>query len=125
MLDMKRKFLFIVFTSDDCKRNHALLYALDLHKKGYETKLILEGDATQALTQLNEATSTFAKLLVQAQQAGVLAGTCQTASGGCKCEGTSEALKAAQANNIALLHDMDGHPGIEPFLREGYEVLIF
>jgi hypothetical protein len=29
------------------------------------------------------------------------------------------------AQGVPLLSDLDGHAGIEPFVREGYEIVVF
>jgi hypothetical protein len=34
------------------------------------------------------------------------------------------APRVARARGLALLADMDGHAGLEPFVREGYEIVV-
>jgi hypothetical protein len=121
---MRRKLLFLVFTDEPCKQTHAFLYALDLHKKGYDVRLIVEGHATRSFAKLDDPSCTFAKVFAEANGLGIVAGACKTASRGCGSQDSS-VEKTVSAQSVALLDDMDGHAGIEPFIRDGYEVLVF
>jgi len=119
-----RKFLFLLFSDDSCRQNHALMYALDLHNKGFEVRLILEGPATKLLADFARPDSRAGELLRQAHRAGIVAGACARASGGCASgDPTRKVTDVAHTHGIALLADLDGHAGIEPFVREGYEVI--
>jgi hypothetical protein len=121
---MARKILFVLFAEDSCRQNHALLYALDLREKGHEVKLILEGPATRMVNELTSESRPGA-LLREARDSGILAGACGRASSGCASE--DPARKVAQlagAAGVRLLSDLRGHASIEPFVREGYELVI-
>jgi hypothetical protein len=119
-----RKLLFVVFSDDACRQNHALMYALDLHAKGYGVRVILEGAATRLVSTLGDRESRTGTLLRQARDAGLLAGACGRASSGCASDDPARKVAdVAAAERVALLADMQGHAGIEPFVREGYEVV--
>ena len=122
---MTRKLLFIVFTDDACRRNHAFMYALDLTRHGHEVRLLIEGIATQALRELDEGSSSFARLFAQAQAQGLVAGACRKASEGC-ASGDPDRQVAGQAaaRGVALLDGMDGHASIAAFVRDGYEIVV-
>ena len=124
---MQRKILFIVFAEDVCRQLHAFMYANDLHSKGYQTKVIVEGMATRLLSDLDKAPTRLQKAVADAKASGLIAGACLQASSGC---GSPEdhnkdhnIVDAIQAQGIGFLSDLDNHAGIEPFLREGYEVI--
>ena len=122
---MVRKILFVLFSDDACRQNHALLYALDLREKGHDVKLILEGAATRMVSALGAADSRPGALLRQARDAGVLAGACGRASSGCASEDPAHKVaEIAQAAGVPLLSDLGGHASIEPFVREGYELVV-
>jgi hypothetical protein len=118
---MKRKLLFVVFTNDACKRNHAFLYANDLARRGHDVRLIIEGDATQCLL---EREGLFDKLLEEARGLGILAGLCKTASAGCS-DPSRDVTRLAEESGIELLDTLDGHAGIASFVAEGYEIVTF
>ncbi|BDG02909.1 hypothetical protein [Anaeromyxobacter oryzae] len=120
-----RKLLLVLFAEDSCRQNHALMYALDLHDKGHAVKLILEGAATKLVGTVQSAESRTGALLRQALDAGVLAGACGRASSGCASEDpTRKVADLAQAAGVPLLADLHGHASIEPFVREGYEIVV-
>ncbi len=119
-----RKLLFVLFSDDACRQNHALMYALDLHAKGYAVKLVLEGAATKLVTLLERSESQTGALLRQARDAGLVAGACSRASSGCATDDPARKVAdVARAAGVALLGDLHGHAGIEPFVREGYELV--
>ncbi len=122
---MTRKLLFVVFSEDGCRQNHALMYAMDLHAKGHAVRLILEGGATKLVSALSDEQSRTGALLRAVRDAGLLAGACGRASSGCVSDDpTRKVADAARAGGVSLLADMQGHAAIEPFVREGYEILI-
>jgi len=121
-----RKLLFLLFTDDACRQNHALLYALDLRRRGHEVKLVLEGAATKALGELERSGSRTGALLRQACEAGLVAGACERASAGCASDDPARKVaEAARAAGVALLSGLDGHAGIDRFVDEGYEIVTF
>ncbi len=120
-----RKLLLVLFADDACRQNHALMYALDLHEKGHAVKLILEGSATKLVSTMSSSTSRTGALLRQARDAGLVAGACGRASSGCASEDPARKVAdLAQAAGLRLLADLQGHASIEPFVREGYEVVV-
>jgi hypothetical protein len=122
---MKQKLLFMVFTDEDCRRNHAFMYALECSGKGHEVKLILEGPATACLSKVNEG-SKFGELFKQAKAAGLIAGACKTAAGGCSTgSAVRNVAQAALGEGIELIADLAGHAGIERFVAAGYQVIVF
>ena len=122
---MPRKILFVLFSEDACRQNHALLYALDLREKGHEVKLILEGGATRMVSAMHAADSRPGALLRQARDVGILAGACGRASSGCASEDpTRQVAQLAEAAGVPLLSALGGHASIEPFVREGYELVM-
>jgi hypothetical protein len=120
-----RKILFLLFSDDACRQNHALRYALDLHEKGHAVKLILEGPATRLVSALDAPESGAGGLLRRACSAGVVAGACGRASSGCASDDpTRKVADLARQAGVQLLSDLDGHAGIEPYVREGYELVV-
>ena len=120
-----RKLLFVVFSGDACRQNHALMYALDLHAKGHTVKLILEGEATGMMSEIGVSGSRRGTLLRQACDAGIVAGACQRASSGCASDDPARKVAdVARSHGIGLLSELDGHASIEPFVGEGYELVI-
>jgi len=116
-----RKLLFVVFTNDACRRNHAFMYAIDLARHGHVVRLILEGEATQAL---REREGRFSELLEEAKALGLLAGACKTAAAGCK-NASRDVTGLAHELGVALIDTLDGHAGIESFVSKDYDIVTF
>jgi predicted peroxiredoxin len=120
---MQRKILFILFAEDVCRQLHAFLYANDLHRKGYQIRIIVEGMATRLLADLEEAPPRLQKAVADAKTAGLIAGACLQASSGCGSAEDRNIVDAIKARGVGFLSDLDNHAGIEPFIHEGYEVI--
>ena len=118
---MTRKILFVVFTNDGCKRNHAFMYAADLARHGHQVKLVLEGEGTQAL---REREGRFGELFEEARKLGILAGACKAASAGCQ-DPARDVTRIAKELGLPLIDSLAGHAGLEPFVSDGYEVVVF
>jgi hypothetical protein len=119
-----RKVLFVLFAGDECRQNHAFLYALDLHDKGHAVKLILEGPATKVLGDVASGSRTV-ELLRRASAAGIVAGACKGAASLFATDDPArKGADVTTALGVQLLSDLDGHPSIEPFVRDGYQVIV-
>jgi len=123
---MARKLLFVLFTDEPCKRNHAFMYAIALHRQGHAVRLILEGLATRSFAALGEQGSSFAALFQEAKALGLVAGACRKAASGCASNDPARQVSdLVQEQGVALLDGMNGHADIEPLVREGYELVVF
>jgi hypothetical protein len=118
---MTRKLLFLVFTNDACRRNHAFMHAVDLARRGHVVRLILEGDATQSLRARE---GRFGAIFEEARSLGLLAGACRTASSGCN-DPARDVTALARDLGLPLMDTLDGHAGLEPFVSDGYEIVTF
>ena len=123
---MASKVLFVVFAKNACRRIHALRYALDLHQKGHVARIILEGRATCHIPEIADPHSEFGRLLAQAASEGLVAGACRTASSRrCSDNDCRDVASLTCSHSIKLLDDADGHASIEPFVRDGFQVIVF
>ena len=120
---MNRKLLFILFSADACRRNHAFMYALDLTQHGPSVRVILEGEATQCLRARQ---GRFAELFEQARDLGLIVGACRTASSGCSTgDPQRDVTQLAALEGIELLDSLGGHAGVERYVKDGYEIVTF
>lgn len=99
---------------------HVLLNAFDLQQRGWEVQIVLEGTATRLAQQLGEDPSLpFAALYLRARDGGLIAGVCKA------CASKLGARQSAEAQGLALLDDMQGHPSVGRFREQGWEVFTF
>lgn len=122
---MKKKLLFLVFTDEACRQNHAFMYALECRALGHEVRLILEGPATACVNRLS-GDGKFSLLFEKAKESGLLEGACKTAAGGCSTNKKDRNVaKIAEKEGLKLISDLDGHAGIGRFIERGYRVIVF
>ena len=115
---MKKVALF-AFRGDISCFVHVLLNALDFREKGYEVKVVLEGEATKLVAVLAKADNPMHQLFEQTKSLGLFAGVCRA------CSHQLGSQEAAIAEGFTLLDDMHVHPGMAPYTDDGYTVLIF
>jgi hypothetical protein len=115
---MKKTALF-VFNGDPMCFIHVLLNALDLSAKGHEARIVVEGAATQLLPQLAQSDHPLNLLWSRCLSADLVAGVCRA------CANKMGTIEAAEAQNLPLLAEMNGHPAMSAFMNAGYEIITF
>jgi hypothetical protein len=96
-----------------------LLNALDMHAKGYETLVILEGEATKLIPELKHGTGPLQKLYDESLHKGLIAGVCRA------CAAKMQTLQEAENQGLPILSDMTGHPSMSGFIDRGFEIVTF
>lgn len=115
---MKKAALF-AFRGDMACFIHVMLNAIDLNEKGYEVKVVFEGESVTLVEKLADAKSAMHGLFEKTRSLGLVAGVCKA------CATNLGALDAARRENLPLLDDMHGHPSMGRYLDEGYQVITF
>jgi hypothetical protein len=98
---------------------HVMLYALDFEKKGYEVKVVLEGAATSLISELAKPDTPFANLYSQIREKRLIACICKA------CANKMGSLAEAEKQGLTIVGDMQGHPSIEGFLNDGFQIISF
>jgi hypothetical protein len=115
---MKKTVLF-VFNGDPMCFIHVLLNALDLHAKGDEALIVVEGAATQLIPELVKREHPLNQLWTRCLAADLVAGVCRA------CANKLGTLEAANAQQLPLLADMNGHPSMSAYMDAGYTIITF
>lgn len=112
------KVALFAFNGDPTCFVHVLLNALDLHTKGHEVRVVFEGAATKLIKEIgeNDSAPSFA-LYTKAKGNGLFNCACKA------CSAKTGVLESAQSQGIALCDEMMGHPSMERFMSEGYQVI--
>ena len=113
------KIALFAFNGDKSCFIHVLLNALDLHEKGHETRIVMEGAATGLIPEISREGHPLFELYKKARDRGLFQGTCRA------CSVKTQAVQAAEAEGFALLDDMSGHPGMGSYLERGFRVITF
>jgi hypothetical protein len=114
---MDRKIAIFAFDGEMMCFAHALLNTLDLHEKGYDTMLIIEGSATALLKDFSAGDTPFTKLFHACMEHGLIAGVCAA------CSSTMGTMETAKQMKLTLLGDMKGHPSMEEYIVAGYQII--
>lgn len=114
-----KKIAVFVFNGDPMCFTHVLLNALDMKSGGDDVLIIVEGAATGLTPVLAAADHPLNGLWGKARTAGLVGGVCEA------CSRKMGTLNAAKAQDLPLLNDMNGHPGMARFQKDGYEIITF
>lgn len=115
-----KKIALFAFNGEPMCFAHVLLNAFDMKEKGHDARIVMEGSATRLIKQFHEDPFLpFAKLYEKAVAEGLVAAVCEA------CAGKTGARESAIAQGLQLAGEMKGHPSIEAYLAEGFEVMTF
>ncbi|MDJ0805120.1 MAG: cytoplasmic protein [Desulfobacterales bacterium] len=114
-----QKVALFVFNGSPMCFVHVLLNALDLHAKGNEVRIVMEGESTQLVEQLAQPDNWLHGLWQKACAQSLVAGVCKA------CAQKLGARPAVEKSRLALLDDMNGHPGMAAYRENGYEIITF
>lgn len=109
-----KKYLFLAFQGKQMCFMHLLLYAVELHEKGMVAKIIMEGEATKLIKELEENEN---KIYLKAKELNLFESICKA------CSAKMGVLEFNETVNIPIKGELNGHPSIHPYLEEGYQVI--
>lgn len=110
-----KKVVFFAFQKDKMCFMHILYNILDLHEKGHQAKLVIEGASTALVEPLiKENNQLFKKVM----ELDLIDSVCKV------CAFQMEAFDYISKNTDLKLEDeMLGHPPMEPYIDAGYQVI--
>jgi len=91
---------------------HVLLNALDMDEKGYDAKIVIEGEAVKLIKELEDN-----KLFNKAKEKNLIDGVCKG------CSAKLGVLEYNEKSGIPLVGDMSGHPSMESYIVRDYEII--
>lgn len=114
-----QKTVIFAFRGDPMCFIHVLLNGIDLHEKGLEGLIIIEGEAVTLIPQLAQPEHALGGLYNKAKELGILYGACKACSAKLKVD------KEIEKTGIPLIGDMSGHPSMGGFIKKGYQIITF
>ncbi len=114
-----KKTVLVAFQGQPMCFIHVLLNGLEMKAAGHECKIIIEGEATTLLPQINEQKHFLHGLFQQTLDAGLIEGVCRA------CSMKMQVLEKIETIGLPLLDDMSGHPGMTKYIEQGFEILNF
>ncbi|MGA1819978.1 MAG: cytoplasmic protein [Thermoplasmatota archaeon] len=116
---MTRKVALFAFNGDPMCFIHVLLNTLDMHERGYDVRLVIEGAATKLVPSINTTEHPLNKLYMETKEKGLVHCVCRA------CANKMETLESAVEQGLPVCGDLKGHPSMAGYIEQGYEVLIF
>ena len=111
------KTAIFAFRGDPVCFIHVLLNSIDIHEKGGEVKIVLEGEAAKLIVDLPKPGHPLHSLYRKVKGLGLIDGVCRA------CAVKMAALGAAEAEGLKIIDDMSGHAGMAPYIERGYAVI--
>ena len=116
---MPGKFALFAFNGDPMCFVHVLLNTLDMHRRGFDVALVIEGSATSLINEFEKGTEPISSLLKDVRDIGLLECACNA------CSIKMGSQESAQRQGIRLCGEMMGHPSMSRFIEEGYNIITF
>lgn len=111
------KFALFAFNGDPVCFIHTVLNAQDLHAKGHDVKVIIEGAATALLKAFRDETAPLFKPCQSLISSGLIDCVCRA------CASKMGTLEDAEALGLPLKGEMSGHPSFSGYIEDGYTIL--
>ncbi|MFO7636934.1 MAG: DsrE family protein [Clostridia bacterium] len=93
---------------------HVLLNALDLHGKGHDVRVVLEGEAVALVKELEDSRN---PMYLKAKTLGLFHCVCKA------CSAKMGVLEYNKNCGIPLSDEMSGHPAMSTYIDQGYAVI--
>ena len=113
---MKKVALF-AFSGEPASFAHVMLTAMDMKDRGYDVKVVIEGDATKLLSLLRNETKPFADVYRRFRDSGLIDCVCRA------CATKNSVVPVVIEQNLKLADEMSGHPGMAAYMEQGYEIV--
>jgi len=109
-----KQIIIFAFNGNPLYFVHLLLNALDMHSKGIDTKVIIEGEAVKLVEEMETSNNILYK---DAKDKGIIDGICKA------CSAKMGVLEYNETVGIPLKDEMDGHPSMVLYINDGYQVI--
>ena len=111
---MMKKIALYAFKGEKMCFMHVLLNAVDMSSKDIEVKIVIEGEAVKLVEQFIKSKN---PLFSKANRMGVIDCVCKA------CSVKFGVLEYNEKSGIRLSGEMNGHPPMESYLKDGFEII--
>ncbi|MDT4761335.1 DsrE family protein [Sphaerochaeta sp. PS] len=108
------KFVIFAFQGNPTCFVHVLLNALDMHAKGKDVKVVLEGEAVKLVKAMTEAKNPLFRKVVELK---LIDSVCRA------CSATLGVLEYNEQSGLPVGGDMSNHPSFLSYIEKGYQVI--
>ena len=117
--EVMKKIALITYNPEMMCFAHVLLYAVDFKEKGYEVKVVIEGGAVKLVSAFLKPDAPFAELFAKVKDGGLIDCVCKA------CSVTLGSIEDAQKLGLPVSGNLMGHPALEDYIDQGYQVVTF
>ncbi|MDC7226924.1 MAG: hypothetical protein PQJ61_09190 [Spirochaetales bacterium] len=111
-----KKIAFFGFTGELMCFAHALFNADEMISRGWDVKVIIEGQSTKLIPVLESDQNPFKAIWLKLKDAGVIS-VCRA------CANKMGTLNEAAELGLEIDADLLGHPSISKYIGNGYEIV--
>jgi len=116
---MNKKYVLFAFNGDPMCFVHVMLTALDMKKRDFDVRVVIEGSATKLVSYLAREDSPFGGLYNDFRSSGLVECVCKA------CANKTGSLDSARDQGYKLCDELLGHPSMARFIEDGYTVITF
>jgi hypothetical protein len=116
---MSKKFALFAFNGDPMCFIHVILNALDMNKKGFDVKVIVEGSATKLADQFENEGNPFFEKYQELMKSGLIDCFCKA------CSTKMGSLEKVEELNFPTCAELIGHPSMTKYIEKGYTIITF
>ena len=114
-----KKYVLFAFNGDPMCFVHVLLNTLDMEKRGYAVKLVIEGSATKLIPELVKPGAPFAHLFEEVKKKNLIDCVCNA------CAEKMGVIAAVREQDLPLCAELKGHPSMARYIDDGYQIITF
>jgi hypothetical protein len=116
---MTKKYALFAFNGEECCFLHVILNALEMNEKGYDIKVIVEGEACKLVVEFDNNDNPLYNLYKKLWDSGLIDCFCKA------CSNMMGTLDKVKELGFPLCDEMMGHPSMEKYIKQGYKVITF
>ena len=116
---MGKKIVLFAFNGDPMCFVHVMLTAIDMKKRDFDVRVVIEGSATKLVAELTREGALFGNLYRDFIAAGLVDCVCKA------CANKTGAIESAREQGFALCDELSGHPSMARYIESGYDVITF
>jgi len=116
---MSEKVVLVAFNGEPMCFVHVLLNALDMHEKGFDVKVVIEGSATKLVNELNQNENPFNSMYQKVIELGLIDCVCKA------CAVKMNSLDGSKEQGLSSCNEMNGHPSLAKYMEQGYQIITF
>lgn len=114
-----KKVVVLAFRGEKSCFLHALLNVIDMNEKGFDVKLIMEGQSPKLLSEITKKEDKLFSFYNEVKSKGLISAVCKG------CANMMSTLEIAEKEGLPIVGDMKNHVSLAKYIEEGYEIITF